>query len=70
MTIVVLESVETDLKRLKSYVVKKFGKEIWAEGFNEIKTFLASVADGAITGKIPPELSDLNDKSTVKCSRP
>jgi len=29
---------------------------------NEIKIILASVADGTIAGKIPPELSDLNDK--------
>ena len=62
MEVVFLESAEIDLKELKSYVVKKFGKEIWAEGFNEIKTILASVADGTITGKIPLELLDLNDK--------
>ena len=62
MKVVFLESAETDLQELKSYVVKKFGKAIWSESFNEIKIILASVADGTIAGKIPPELLDLNDK--------
>jgi toxin ParE1/3/4 len=60
MKVVFLESAELDIKELKAYVVKKFGKDVWATGYQEIKTIVTSVANGTITGKVPFELLDLN----------
>jgi len=60
MQVVFLNSAEHDIKELKSYVVKKFGKPAWTTGYQEIKSVISNVADGTITGQIPYELLDLN----------
>lgn len=62
MNVVFLQSAEDDIKELKSYVVKKFGKDVWATGYQEIKTIVFAVGNGTITGKIPFELQELNVK--------
>lgn len=62
MNVVFLQSAEDDIKELKSYVVKKFGKDVWATGYTEIKTAVSSVSNGTITGKIPFELQQLHVK--------
>lgn len=62
MNVVFLASAEADLKEIKAYVVNKFGKDVWAEGYQEIKTVLTRVGDGTIAGKIPSELLDIHIK--------
>ncbi|CAD9227961.1 Plasmid stabilization protein [Burkholderia cenocepacia] len=57
---VFLRSAETDLKELKSYVVKHFGKDTWQETYGKIKQSVALIESHPASGKIPEELATLN----------
>jgi len=60
MKVAFLRSAESDLKDLRSYIVRNFGKETWLESYAKVKESVAMMADHPQIGRIPPELERLN----------
>ena len=60
MKVVFLQSAEADLKDLKIYIVKNFGKDDWLTSYAKIKAAVAMIQDHPKAGRIPPELESLN----------
>lgn len=60
LKVVFLQSAETDLKELKSYIVKHFGKDTWQASYSKIKDAVAVIQSYPNGGKIPDELATLN----------
>ena len=60
MKVVFLRSAEADLRDLRSYIVKNFGKETWLASYGKVKESLAVIAGHPRIGRIPPELESLN----------
>lgn len=60
MRVVFLQSAEIDLKDLRTYIVKNFGKDAWLTSYSKLKEAVAMIAGGAQAGRIPPELESLD----------
>ena len=60
MRVVFLQSAEADLKDLRSYVVKNFGKPAWLASYDKIKESVAMIQDHPKAGRVPPELDKLH----------
>ncbi len=58
--VVLLESAEQDLKDLKSYIVKQFGKKAWLVSYRGIKDTVRALKSFPLAGSIPEEISDFN----------
>jgi len=61
MKVVFLQSVEADLKELRSYIVKNFGKHVWLTRYGKMKESVAMIQDHPKIGSMPPELESLNN---------
>lgn len=59
LKVVLLESAESDLKDLRSYVIKNFGKENWKASYNKIKESIRVIQSYPDSGRIPDELVSL-----------
>ncbi|WP_019451306.1 type II toxin-antitoxin system RelE/ParE family toxin [Cupriavidus sp. BIS7] len=59
MKVVFLAGAEEDLKELRHYVVRSFGKQAWLETFQRIKDSVRALQDYPLSGPIPDELVDL-----------
>ena len=51
---------QIDLKALKSYLVKNFGKEAWQASYSKIQEAVGTLQTFPLGGKIPEELDKLN----------
>ena len=60
MRVVFLQSAEADLKDLRTYIVRNFGKDVRLTGYGKIKDSVAMIQDHPKAGRIPPELESLN----------
>jgi toxin ParE1/3/4 len=60
VSVVFLRSAALDLKALKSYIVKNFGKEIWQVSYRKIREAVGTLQTFPLEGKIPEELESLN----------
>lgn len=60
ISVVFLRSAEIDLKALKSYLVKNFGKEAWQASYSKIQEAVGTLQTFPLGGKIPEELDKLN----------
>ncbi|WP_349606762.1 MULTISPECIES: type II toxin-antitoxin system RelE/ParE family toxin [Cupriavidus] len=60
MRAVFLAGAEEDLKDLRRYIVKSFGKPIWQETFQTIKDSIRAIQTFPEGGSVPDELADLN----------
>jgi toxin ParE1/3/4 len=60
VSVVFLRSAELDLKELKSYILKNFGKEAWQASYSRIQEAVGTVQAFPLRGKIPEELGKLN----------
>jgi plasmid stabilization system protein ParE len=60
VSVVFLRSAELDLKELKSYIVKDFGKETWQASYSKIQEAVGTLQTFPFQGKIPEELGRLN----------
>ena len=58
--VVLLQSADTDLRELKSYLVENFGQAAWRESYTQIKETIARIAAYPKLGGIPDELVTLN----------
>ena len=58
--IVFLKSAEHDLKELKVYMVKNFGKDTWQASYIKIKDAVNTIGTFPLGGNVPEELERLN----------
>jgi len=58
--VVFLRSAEADLKDLRTYIVRNFGKDVWLATYGKIKESVAMIQDHPKAGRVPPELESLN----------
>ncbi|ODS89579.1 MAG: plasmid stabilization protein [Comamonas sp. SCN 65-56] len=58
--IVLLTSAEHDLKELKGYMVKSFGKDAWQASYTKIKDAVNTIGAFPLGGNVPEELERLN----------
>jgi plasmid stabilization system protein ParE len=52
-----LKSAEQDLKDLKAYIIKNWGKTAWQNSYGNIKAAIANIQDFPQHGKVPEELA-------------
>lgn len=60
VNVVLLESAESDLRDLRSYVIKNFGKDSWQASYSKIKESAGVIRSYPEDGSIPDELANLN----------
>jgi plasmid stabilization system protein ParE len=60
VSVVFLKSAELDLKELKSYILKNFGKDTWQASYSKIREAVGTIKTFPLGGKIPEELENLN----------
>jgi toxin ParE1/3/4 len=60
LKVVFLHSAEQDLKELRSYIIKQFGKEVWQDSYGKIKASVGVIQAYPFGGSIPEELERLN----------
>jgi toxin ParE1/3/4 len=58
--VVFLKSAEQDLKELRRYVVREFGKETWQASLARIKDCAENIGAFPMGGSVPDELERLN----------
>ena len=58
--IVFLKSAEHDLKELKGYMIKNFGKDTWQASYIKIKDAVNTIGTFPLGGNVPEELERLN----------
>ncbi len=69
MKVVFLQSAEADLKDLRSYIVKNFGKDVWLTSYGKLKEAVAMIGDHPKVGRIPPSWRASTSPSTGKSSQ-
>lgn len=60
LKVVFLQSAEQDLKELRAYIIRHFGKEIWQDSYSKIKASVGVVQTYPLGGGIPEEFESLN----------
>jgi plasmid stabilization system protein ParE len=60
LRVVFLRSAEQDLRELRTYIVKNFGKDIWQASYRQIREAVDTIRDFPFGGNIPDELDRLN----------
>ena len=60
ISVVFLRPAELDLKELKSYIVKNFGKDAWQASYSTIQETVGAIQTFPLGGKMPEELDKLN----------
>lgn len=58
--VVILESAEQDLRDLRGYLLKQFGRDTWLESYEKIKTVIDNLKTFPFSGVIPDELESIN----------
>ncbi|MFA5171187.1 MAG: type II toxin-antitoxin system RelE/ParE family toxin [Sulfuriferula sp.] len=60
LKVVFLRSAEQDLKELRGYIIKQFGKEVWQDSYRKIKASVGVIQTYPLGGSIPEEFERLN----------
>jgi toxin ParE1/3/4 len=58
--VVFLKSAELDLKELRGYIVRNFGKDAWQASYAKIKDAVNTIGTFPLGGNVPEELERLN----------
>ncbi|VVO22927.1 type II toxin-antitoxin system RelE/ParE family toxin [Pseudomonas fluorescens] len=58
--VVILQSAETDLKELRSYITKQFSAQTWQSTYANLKTAIRHLGPLPYAGSIPEEIEKLN----------
>ena len=67
--VVFLKSAEHDLKELKGYLVKNFGKDTWQASYTKIKDAVNTIGTFPLGGNFPKNSSASTSRNTVRLSR-
>lgn len=60
VNVVILGSAESDLRDLRSYIIKNFGKDNWQISYRKIKASILQIRSHPESGRMPDELASLN----------
>ena len=60
LKVVFLQSAEQDLKELRAYIIKNFGKDTWQDSYNKIRASVGGIQTYPLGGNIPEELEILD----------
>ncbi|MBC3207075.1 type II toxin-antitoxin system RelE/ParE family toxin [Pseudomonas sp. SWRI111] len=60
LRVVILQSAQTDLKELRTYLIKQFSNAIWQITCADLKTAINGLADSPFSRSIPEEIEKLN----------
>ncbi|MFW9079153.1 type II toxin-antitoxin system RelE/ParE family toxin [Pseudomonas sp. P2757] len=60
LKIVILQSAETDLKDLRTYLIKQFSAQTWHSTYASLKVAIRGLASQPYSGSIPEEIERLN----------
>jgi plasmid stabilization system protein ParE len=58
--VVILQSAETDLKELRSYLTKQFSAQTWQNTYATLKVAVRHMASQPYAGSIPEEIERLS----------
>ena len=58
--VVILQSAETDLKELRSCLIKNFSNQTWQSTYSSLKAAIRHLGEQPYTGSIPEEIEKLN----------
>jgi toxin ParE1/3/4 len=59
LPVVFVRSAETDLKDLRTYILKRFGQSAWQDSYVQIKACIATIEQFPDGGSVPDELENL-----------
>lgn len=60
LKVVILQSAQTDLRELRTYLVRQFSTQTWQSTYADLKTAILGLADLPYSGSIPEEIEKLN----------
>lgn len=60
LKVVILQSAQTDLRELRTYLVKQFSTQTWQSTYADLKAAILGLADLPYSGSIPEEIEKLN----------
>lgn len=60
MRVVFLQGAEEDLKELRRYIIKSFGRQVWQESYQHIKDGVRIIRSHPQGGAIPDELAEVS----------
>jgi len=60
LKVVILQSAQTDLKELRTYLIKQFSSQTWQSIYADLKTAILGLVDLPYSGSIPEEIEKLN----------
>ncbi|CAI8834646.1 MULTISPECIES: type II toxin-antitoxin system RelE/ParE family toxin [Pseudomonas] len=60
LKVVILQSAQTDLKELRTYLIKQFSSQTWQSTYADLKIAILGLADLPYSGSIPEEIEKLN----------
>lgn len=60
LKVVILQSAESDLKHLRTYLIKQFSSETWHNTYADLKTAIRNLGTLPNAGSIPGEIERLN----------
>lgn len=60
LKIVILQSAETDLKELRTYLIERFSFQTWQSTYASLKTAIRHLETLPYVGSIPEEIERLN----------
>ena len=58
--VVILQSAETDLKELRTYLIKQFSNQTWQSTYASLKGAVRNLGAQPYSGSIPEEIEKLN----------
>ena len=60
LRVVILQSAETDLKDLRTYLIKHFSSQTWQSTYSSLKAAIRHLGAQPYSGSIPEEIEKLN----------
>ncbi|WP_460118905.1 type II toxin-antitoxin system RelE/ParE family toxin [Pseudomonas sp. S2_C03] len=60
LKVVILQSAETDLKELRTYLTRQFSNQTWQNTFANLKTAIRNLGEQPYAGSTPEEIDKLN----------
>lgn len=58
--VVILQSAETDLKELRTYLIKQFSNQTWQSTYASLKAAVRNLGAQPYSGSVPEEIEKLN----------
>lgn len=60
LKVVILQSAQSDLKELRTYLVKQFSTQMWQSTYAGLKNAIFDLADQPYSGSVPEEIEKLH----------